>query len=148
MQARDFIPELAVGLEGIDRVEPGVCTLGLSANIKNLFVEGFECGKVCAVAKCNGVSEDLLGACEPCWAQVRPVDADSGVSSKCAAYELCFCAERAGRACLDYVLVYCFCDMRNCQGTRLMLPFGWNHRCSKLDKRTLGAASASKCSPG
>ena len=96
MQARDFIPEPAVSVEeflGIDRAEPGVSAQELSANIENLFVEGFECGKVRAVARRNGVSEDLLGACEPCWAQVR------------AAYELCFCAERAGLANLDYVLL-------------------------------------------
>ena len=109
MQARDFIPEPAVSVEeflGIDRAEPGVSAQELSANIENLFVEGFECGKVRAVAGRNGVSEDLLGACEPCWAQVRPVDADfRRFIKEHAAYELCFCAERAGRASLDYVLV-------------------------------------------
>ena len=47
-------------------------------------VESFECGKVCALANRNGVSEDLLGACEPCWAQVCLSMLISGVSANSA----------------------------------------------------------------
>ena len=77
------------------------------ANIKNIFVEGFGCGKVCAVAKCNGVSEDLLGVREPCWAQVRPVDADFRVRCLRAVLLCGACGTCAPRLCPGVASVTC-----------------------------------------
>ena len=95
-------------------------------DIKNLVVDGFQCGKVCAVAKCNGVSEDLLGACEPCWAQARRALSMlvSGVSSKNALLTSCASVWSVRDARASIMSWYCFCDMRSCQGCLLAGTIG------------------------
>ena len=96
MQAGDFVPDFAVCLQEflrINRAEAGVGRQLLRAKIQDLFVKSLERGKVCAIAVCDCVAKNLLGAREPCWAQVRAIDAELGEQR--GAHQLCFGAKRA-----------------------------------------------------
>ena len=108
-QAGDLVPNFAVCLQEfvrIHRAEAGVSRQLLRAKIQDLFVECLESGKACAVAKCDCVAKNLLGACKPCWAEVRAIDAELWrLIEQCGAHQLRFGAKRAGSACLNDVLI-------------------------------------------
>ena len=77
----------------------------------------------------------------------RSIDS-SGVSSKSTALTSCASVRSVRAVRASIMSWYCLCDMRSCQGTHFMAPFGVNHWCTKLSKRMLGVLSLSKCSPG
>ena len=104
-----FVPEGAVGLQQFLRVcsaEAGGSRHGLRAEVQDLFIKGLEDREMRAVAKRDCIAKDRLLAGEPgsveahmlhrqLWRLVKEGRAD----------ELGFRSERAGRACLNYILV-------------------------------------------
>ena len=146
-----FVPQGAVRLQQFLRVcsaQAGGGRHGLRAEVQDLFAKGLEDREMRAVAKRDCIAKDRLLAGKPgrveahmlhrqLWRLVKEGRAD----------ELGFRSERAGRACLNYILVL-LAGEPHLPGTHLMVPPGLNHMCTSESRRMLGVQSASRCSQG
>ena len=105
----NFVPKRAICLQeflSVGSAESRGSGQGLRAEVPDLFVESLKDGEVCAIAECNRVAEDGLLACEPGGTQAAVLDRQlGGLVKKRSAIELGLSAQRARRACLNYILV-------------------------------------------